>query len=67
MVKSFEGGLSLIQKWLRNKNVIEFLGIRETVNNPNFNSPEFEGFKKEAGLNRFSLSPKKWIDSTNAN
>jgi hypothetical protein len=43
MVKNFENGLSLIEKWLRNKNTIEFLGIWEKINNADFNSPEFEG------------------------
>lgn len=43
MVRSIENGLSLIEKWLRNKNTIEFLGIWEEMYNPDFNSPEFEG------------------------
>ena len=55
MVKGFEDGPSLIEKWLRNKNTIEFIGIWERINNPDFNSPEFEGIKNEAGLNRFTL------------
>ena len=66
MVRNFEDGLVLIEKWLRNKNTIEFIGIWEQINNPVFNSPEFEGIKNEAGLNRFSLSVKKWIEKTNA-
>jgi hypothetical protein len=66
MVKGFEDGLVLIEKWLRNKNTIEFIGIWEDINNPNFNSPEFGGIKNEAGLNRFTLSVKKWIEKTNA-
>lgn len=57
---------SVIQNWLRNRNTIEFLGLWEKINNQNFNSVEFEGFKKEAGLNAFTLSPKKWITTTNA-
>ena len=52
MVKNIENGLALIEKWLRNKNTIEFLGIWEEMYNPNFNSPEFEGIKNEAGLNK---------------
>ena len=56
----------VIQNWLRNRNTIEYLGLWETLNNPNFKPLEFEGFKKEAGLNGFVLSPKKWIDTTNA-
>lgn len=66
MVKGFDDGLVLIEKWLRNKNTIEFIGIWEEINNPIFNSPEFEGIKNEAGLNRFTLSVKKWIEKTNA-
>lgn len=66
MVKGQEDGLKLIEKWLTNKNTIEFLGIWEEMNNPNFNSPEFVGIKNEAGTNRFFLSAKRWIESTNA-
>lgn len=66
MVRHFEDGSILIEKWLRNKNTIEFIGIWEQINNENFNSPEFEGIKNEAGLNRFTLSVKKWIEHTNA-
>jgi hypothetical protein len=66
MVKNIENGLALIEKWLRNKNTIEFLGIWEEMYNPNFNSPEFEGIKNMAGLNRFILSVKQWIEKTNA-
>lgn len=66
MVRNMEDGLSLIEKWLRNKNTIEFLGIWEKINNPDFNSPEFEGIMMEAGVNRFTLSAKKWTEKTNA-
>jgi hypothetical protein len=66
MVKDTENGLVLIEKWLRNKNTIEFLGIWERINNPIFNSPEFGGIKNDAGLNRFALSVKKWIKLTAA-
>ena len=66
MVKNIENGLALIEKWLRNKNTIEFLGIWEEMYNPDFNSPEFEGIKNMAGLNRFVLSVKQWIEKTNA-
>ena len=51
---------------MRNRNTVEFLGIWETLHNPNFNPVEFEGFRKEAGLNAFTLSPKRWIEATNA-
>jgi hypothetical protein len=66
MVKNIENGLALIEKWLRNKNTIEFIGIWEEMYNPNFNSPEFEGIKNEAGLNRFILSVKQWTEKTNS-
>ncbi len=57
---------AVIGNWIRNRNTIEFLGIWETLYNPNFKPLEFEGFKKEAGLNAFTLSPLKWINTTNA-
>ena len=66
MVRNIENGLSLIEKWLRNKNTIEFLGIWEEIYNPDFNSPEFEGIKNDAGLNRFALSVKQWVEKTNS-
>lgn len=56
----------VIGNWMRNRNTIEYLGIWETLYNPSFKPIEFEGFKKEAGLNAFTLSPSKWIDSTGA-
>ena len=65
MVRNLENGLVLIEKWLRNKNTIEFIGIWEKIYNSDFNSLEFEGIKNEAGLNRFSLSVKMWINKTN--
>jgi hypothetical protein len=66
MVRNIENGLALIEKWLRNKNTIEFLGIWEEIYNPCFNSPEFEGIKSQAGLNRFVLSVKQWVEKTNS-
>lgn len=66
MVRDIENGLALIEKWLRNKNTIEFLGIWEQMYNENFNSPEFEGIKNEAGLNRFVLSVKQWVEKTSS-
>ena len=66
MVRNIENGLALIEKWLRNKNTIEFLGIWEEMYNPSFNSPEFEGIKNAAGLNRFILSVKQWVEKTNS-
>lgn len=55
MVKDSEDGARLVEKWLSNKNTIEFLGIWEQLNNPNFNSPEFGEIRNEAGTNRFYL------------
>ena len=66
MVRSIENGFALIEKWLRNKNTIEFLGIWEQLYNPHFNSPEFEGIKNQAGLNRFVLSVKQWVEKTDS-
>ena len=57
---------SIIQNWLRNRNTIELLGFWEKIYNPNFKPLEFEGFRKQAGLNSFVLTPKKWIENTNA-
>lgn len=56
----------IIKNWLRNRNTIEFLGIWEQLNNPYFKPVEFDGFRKEAGLNSFTMSPTKWINGTNA-
>ena len=64
MVRDIDNGLALIEKWLRNKNTIEFIGIWEQIYNEHFNSPEFEGIKNEAGLNRFVLSVKQWVEKT---
>ena len=56
----------LISNWLRNRNTIEFLGIWEEINNPNFNPIEFDGFRKQSGLNSFILTAKQWISKTKA-
>ncbi|MFH1876635.1 MAG: KilA-N domain-containing protein [Candidatus Omnitrophota bacterium] len=56
----------LIRNWLRNRNTVEFLGVWEEIYNPNFKPVEFDGFKKQAGLNSFTLTPKQWIEKTNA-
>ena len=56
----------VIGNWMRNRNTIEYLGLWETLHNPNFNPLEFEGFRRQAGLNAFTLSPTQWIESTNA-
>jgi hypothetical protein len=64
--KKEDGSDDLIRNWLRNRNTIEFLGIWEQLNNPDFKPVEFDGFRKLAGLNSFTLTPKQWIESTNA-
>jgi hypothetical protein len=56
----------IIQNWMRNRNTIEFLGIWEQLNNPAFNSIEFDGIRNQAGLNSFSLTAKRWISQTGA-
>lgn len=61
-----EDPTAVIGNWMRNRNTIEYLGIWESLYNPQFNPLEFEVFKKQAGLNAFTLSPQKWINATNA-
>ena len=56
----------VIQNWMRNRNTIEFLGVWEELHNPDFNRVQFEAVKNEAGLNRFVMTPTKWITQMNA-
>jgi len=56
----------IIQNWLRNRTTIEFLGIWEHLNNPDFKPIEFDGFRRQAGLNSFVLTAKQWIEKTGA-
>ena len=56
----------ILQNWMRNRNTIDFLGLWETINNDSFNSIEFDGIKIQAGINSFILTPKRWIEKTNA-
>jgi len=56
----------IIRNWLRNRNTLEFLGIWEQLNNPVFNPVEFDGIRMQAGLNSFTLTPKRWIEATHA-
>jgi len=65
MVKNF-GDDVMIYQWMRNRNTVEFIGVWEQLHNPKFKGLEFDTFKKQAGLNSFSLTPKKWIETTNA-
>jgi hypothetical protein len=66
MVRESENGSAVIDNWLRNKNTLEFLSVWEEIYNPAFNSLEFEGIKKDAGFNRFTMSVKQWIGRTHA-
>lgn len=56
----------VVKNWMRNRSTIEFLGLWEQLNNPDFKGVEFDSFKHEAGSNAFTLSPQKWISSMNA-
>ena len=56
----------VIQNWMRNRNTLEFIGLWEVLNNLNFNRVQFDAFRNEAGLNRFTMTPSKWIESTDA-
>lgn len=57
---------TVIANWLRNRMTIEYLGLWEILYNPHFKPLEFEGFRKQAGANAFTMSPKKWIEATDA-
>lgn len=56
----------VIKNWMRSRETLEFLGLWETLHNPDFKPVEFDGFRKEAGLHAFTMSPSKWIESVNA-
>jgi KilA-N domain len=66
LCKGFDGEGALIEKWLTTKNTLEYLTVWETLNNPNFNSPEIGGILNNAGSNNFYMSVKKWVSSTGA-
>jgi hypothetical protein len=66
MTGSFKEGSGLIGKWITNKNTIEYLGIWEKINNPDFNYPEFGVIEQESGVNRFIMSAGQWIVRTKA-
>lgn len=65
MVKAKDGDF-FISDWLRNRNTVEFLGVWETVNNPDFNYGEFAIIKSQAGLNNYKISVKEWMEKTGA-
>lgn len=56
----------IISLWLRTYSTIEYLGLWEKLNNPNFKPHIYEGFKNESAKPHFWMSPKKWIKETNA-
>ncbi|REG94315.1 KilA-N domain-containing protein [Algoriphagus antarcticus] len=56
----------IIQNWMRTRSAIEFCGLWEQLNNPNFKSIEFDAFKNQSGSNSFALTPQKWIEATKA-
>ena len=66
MTAGFKEGSGLIGKWITNKNTLEYLGVWEKINNPDFNYPEFGVIEQEAGINRFIMSAGQWIERTQA-
>ena len=64
--KNAESPADVVKNWTRTKNTIEFLGLWERLNNPDFKPVEFDQFRNEAGSNSFVLSPQRWIEKTNA-
>src|SRR5690554_5963456 len=65
-VKNAEEPKDVVKNWFRNRSTVEFLGLWERINNPNFKGVEFDPLLKEAGSNSFTLSPTKWITITDA-
>ena len=57
---------NVIQNWMRNRNTVEFLVVWEELHNPDFDRVQFEAVRSETGLNRFVMTPTKWIEQTNA-
>lgn len=66
ITKKFPDGKQLVPRWLRNRDTLEFLGVWEKLNNPDFQVVEFDNLYKQSGKNRFSISVKRWIKTTNA-
>jgi len=64
--RNSENPADIVKNWLRSRSTIELLGLWEKLHNPDFKLVEFDQFKNEAGANYFVLSPKKWIETTNA-
>ena len=61
-----DGGIERIRNWMRNRDTIEFLATWEQIHNPDFNVVQMHHITKDAGLNRFLMSPKKWCEETKA-
>jgi hypothetical protein len=66
LTQNFDGGSGLVEKWLRNRNTVEFLGMWEKIYNPAFDEEQFKEIANKAGLNSFMLSVKKWVELTGA-
>jgi|GEM_PF-2224271 hypothetical protein len=66
IVAALEGGRMIISNWLSRKDTIEYLSLWESLHNENFNFTEIDEIAKDAGKNSFSMSPKRWIEGTNA-
>ena len=64
--KNSDAPADIVKNWMRSRNTIDFLGLWEKLNNPDFKLVEFDQFRNEAGANYFVLSPLKWIETTNA-
>ena len=65
--KTSENPGYVVQNWMRNRSTVAFLGLWERLHNPQFNCLEFEAIESEAGMNAFVLTPKRWVETTNAN
>ena len=65
-IKDSDNPRYIIQNWMRNRNTVEFLGVWESLYNPDFNRVEFDAFRSQAGLNSFVMTPQKWIEATQA-
>ena len=66
MISNIEDGNKILERWLNSKNTVDFLGVWEQYNNPDFNSPEFRGIRENVGSGSYFLSIKKWVEATGA-
>jgi hypothetical protein len=65
-VKNPDEPKDVVKNWLRSRSTLDFLGLWEKINNPDFKGVEFDSFKNESGTNSFTLSPSKWVEATGA-